>query len=43
MLNRKSSDDRERRPRRRFQRIFDENAWGNTESVSGEGSNLAPP
>jgi hypothetical protein len=24
----------------RFQRIFDENAWGNSESVSGEGSNL---
>jgi hypothetical protein len=25
----------------RFQRIFEENAWGNSESVSGEGSNLA--
>ena len=25
---------------RRFQRIFEENAWGNSESVSGEGSNL---
>ena len=24
----------------RFQRIFDENAWGNSESISGEGSNL---
>jgi len=24
----------------RFQRIFDENAWGNNESISGEGSNL---
>ncbi len=24
----------------RFQRIFEENAWGNAESVSGEGSNL---
>ena len=24
----------------RFQRIFEENAWGNRESVSGEGSNL---
>jgi SAM-dependent methyltransferase len=24
----------------RFQRIFEENAWGNSESVSGEGSNL---
>jgi len=24
----------------RFQRIFDENTWRNTESVSGEGSNL---
>ena len=24
----------------RFRKIFDENAWGNTESVSGEGSNL---
>ena len=24
----------------RFQRIFEENTWGNTESVSGEGSNL---
>ena len=25
----------------RFQRIFEENAWGNSESISGEGSNLA--
>lgn len=25
----------------RFQRIFEENRWGNDESVSGEGSNLA--
>jgi len=25
----------------RFQRIFEDNAWGNSESVSGEGSNLA--
>ena len=25
----------------RFQRIFEENLWGNEESVSGEGSNLA--
>ena len=25
---------------RRFQRIFDENSWGNSESISGEGSNL---
>jgi SAM-dependent methyltransferase len=25
----------------RFRQIFDENAWGNSESVSGEGSNLA--
>ena len=25
---------------RRFQRIFEENAWGNSESISGEGSNL---
>ena len=24
----------------RFQRIFEDNAWGNSESVSGEGSNL---
>ena len=24
----------------RFQRIFEENAWGNSESISGEGSNL---
>src|SRR5204863_8750839 len=24
----------------RFQRIFNENAWGNSESISGEGSNL---
>jgi hypothetical protein len=24
----------------RFQRIFDENSWGNSESISGEGSNL---
>ncbi len=25
----------------RFKRIFEENAWGNSESISGEGSNLA--
>ena len=25
----------------KFQRIFEENTWGNSESVSGEGSNLA--
>ncbi len=25
----------------KFQKIFDENTWGNSESVSGEGSNLA--
>lgn len=31
--------DRENRAAR-FQRIFEENAWGNSESVSGEGSNL---
>ena len=24
----------------KFQRIFEENAWGNSESISGEGSNL---
>ena len=30
------SDDRAAR----FQKIFDENSWGNSESISGEGSNL---
>jgi hypothetical protein len=32
------SDARDRAAR--FQRIFEENAWGNSESISGEGSNL---
>src|SRR5689334_6537607 len=32
------TDSRDRADK--FQRIFDENAWGNSESVSGEGSNL---
>jgi SAM-dependent methyltransferase len=32
------SDSRDRAGR--FQKIFNENAWGNSESISGEGSNL---
>ena len=38
-MNRRVDDSQDRAAR--FQRIFEENAWGNSESISGEGSNLA--